>query len=80
MIRTKTKKQHKGPVQLDLFEPYAYGFEFKVIVTNRQFGAAGVVGFHERRGSQAGVVMGLRISRNATPDRVSTGWVPHPPP
>ena len=55
MIRTRTKQQHKGPLQLDLFEPYAYGYEFKVIVTNKDLSAAGVVSYHEGRGSQEGV-------------------------
>ena len=35
MIRTLAKQQRKGPVQLDLFEPCQYGYEFKVIVTNK---------------------------------------------
>lgn len=39
----RTKKQQKDPVQLDLFEPYVYGFEFKVIVTNKLLGAAGAL-------------------------------------
>jgi len=43
MIRTRSKQQQKGPVQLNLFEPYQYGYEFKVIVTNKGFGrVAGV--------------------------------------
>ena len=55
MIRTKSKKQQKGPVQLDLFEPYEYGYEFKVIVTNKTLSASGVVSYHEGRGSQEGI-------------------------
>jgi len=55
MIRTKSKKQQKGPVQLDLFEPYEYGNEFKVIVTNKDVGASVIVSYHEGRGSQEGV-------------------------
>jgi hypothetical protein len=55
MIRTRAKQQHKGPVQLDLFEPYQYGWEFKVIVTNKDLGAAAVVEYHGGRGSQEGV-------------------------
>jgi len=55
MIRTKTKKQQKGPVQLDLFEPYEYGYEFKVIVTNKDLTAAAVVDYHGGRGSQEGI-------------------------
>jgi hypothetical protein len=55
MIRTKTKKQQKGPVQLDLFEPYQYGHEFKVIVTNKELSVASLVAYHGGRGSQEGV-------------------------
>lgn len=55
MVRTRTKKQRKGPVQLDLFEPYDFGYEFKVIVTNKALKAAAVVDFHGGRGSQEGV-------------------------
>ena len=55
LIRTKAKKQQKGPVQLDLFRPYEYGYEFKVIITNKDLAASGVVRYHEGRGSQEGV-------------------------
>jgi hypothetical protein len=54
-IRTRVKKQKKGPVQLDLFEPYEYGYEFKVIVTNKTLRAKRVVMFHEGRGSQESI-------------------------
>ena len=60
MIRTRTKKQQKGPVQLDLFEPYEYGYEFKVIVTNKDLSASAVVSYHEGRGSQEGVFAELK--------------------
>jgi hypothetical protein len=55
MIRTRAKKQQKGPVQLDLFEPYQYGYEFKVIVTNKDLSASTLVDYHGGRGSQEGV-------------------------
>ena len=55
MVRTQAKKQRKGPVQLDLFEPYQYGYEFKVIVTNKELGASSLVDYHGGRGSQEGV-------------------------
>lgn len=55
MIRTRVKQQQKGPVQLDLFQPYQYGYEFKVIVTNKELGAAALVDYHGGRGSQEGV-------------------------
>lgn len=54
-IRTKSRKQQKAPVQLDLFEPYEYGYEFKVIVTNKTVGARSVAAYHEGRGFQEGV-------------------------
>lgn len=55
MIRTRAKQQQKGPVQLDLFEPYEYGYEFKVIVTNKELTASHLVDYHGGRGSQEGV-------------------------
>ena len=60
MVRTLSKKQQKGPVQLDLFEPYEYGFDFKVIVTNKQLQAASVVDYHDGRGSQEGIFAELK--------------------
>ena len=54
-IRTRAKKQRKGPVQLDLFVPHEYGYEFKVIVTNKTLRAKGVTAYHEGRGSQEGI-------------------------
>jgi len=53
-IRTRSRKQQKGPVQLDLFEPYEYGYEFKGIITNKTLRAKRVAAFHEGRGSQEG--------------------------
>jgi len=54
-IRTRAKKQRKGPVQLDLFVPYEYGYEFKVIITNKPVGVGTVLRFHEGRGAQEGI-------------------------
>jgi hypothetical protein len=59
-IRTRAKKQQKGPIQLDLFVPYEYGYEFKVIVTNKTVRAKRVTAFHEGRGSQEGVFAELK--------------------
>ena len=41
--RKKTKKQHKGPLQLDLFEPRDFNYDYKVIVTNKGESAKSVV-------------------------------------
>ncbi len=54
-VRTKTKLQRKGPVQLDLFVPHEMGFEFKVVITNKSVGTGTVLRFHEGRGSQEGI-------------------------
>lgn len=55
MIRTLAKQQQKGPVQLDLFVPYEYGYEFKVMVTNKELSASTLVAYHGGRGSQEGI-------------------------
>jgi hypothetical protein len=54
-VRTRVKKQQKGPIQLDLFEPYEEGYEFKVIVTNKTLSPKKVIVYHEGRGSQEGI-------------------------
>ncbi len=54
-IRTCTKKQQKGPIQLDLFVPYEYGYEFKVIITNKTLRPKRVTAYHEGRGAQEGI-------------------------
>ena len=59
-IRTQAKKQQKAPIQLDLFVPYEYGYEFKVIITNKTVRARRVAAYHEGRGSQEGVFAELK--------------------
>ena len=59
-IRKKVRCQDKAPVQLDLFKPTEYGYEFKVIVTNKHCSARKVVAFHEGRGSQEGIFAELK--------------------
>jgi hypothetical protein len=54
-IRTRAKRQQKGPIQLDLFLPHEYGYDFKVVVTNKMLSPKKVVAFHEGRGSQEGI-------------------------
>ena len=51
----KTRKQHKGPIQLDLFEPRDVNFDYKVIVTNKREAAKAVVLSHNGRGSQEAI-------------------------
>ncbi len=60
VVRTRTRRQRKGPVQLDLFAPHVHGFEFKVVATNRRVRAKSVVAFHDGRGSQEAVFAELK--------------------
>jgi len=73
-MREKVKQQHKGPVQLDLFIPYEYGYRFKVIVTNKQMGAKKLLAFHNGRGSQEGILGELKsqVQADYVPVR---GWL-----
>ena len=53
--RKKTKRQQKGPLQLDLFEPRDFNFDYKVLVTNKGGSAKSVVLFHHGRGGQEAI-------------------------
>jgi hypothetical protein len=53
--RKRTKRQRKGPIQLNLFEPRDFNFDYKVIVTNKTESAKSVVLFHNGRGSQEAI-------------------------
>jgi len=50
--RKRNRKQHKGPIQLHLFEPRDFNYDYKVIVTNKVESAKTIVLFHNGRGSQ----------------------------
>ena len=53
--RKKSKKQYKGPIQLHLFEPRDFNYDYKVIVTNKSESAKTIVLFHNGRGSQEAI-------------------------
>jgi hypothetical protein len=59
-VRNQNRQQCKGAVQLDLFIPYEYGYDFKVIVTNKHISAKKVLSFHNGRGAQEGVFAALK--------------------
>lgn len=59
-VRQESKIQQKGPVQLDIFIPYEYGYEFKVILTNKRLSAGKLVAYHNGRGSQEGIFAELK--------------------
>ncbi|MCA1853507.1 MAG: IS1380 family transposase [Beggiatoa sp.] len=73
-IRTRAKQQHKDPIQLDLFVPHEYGYEFKVILTNKRLGARKTLVFHNGRGSQEGIFAELK-SDNALGYVPTRTWV-----
>lgn len=75
LIRTRSKQQRKGPVQLDLFIPHAYGYEFKVIVTNKTLGASATIEYHGGRGSQENIFGELKshCQMNHIPVRTRAG-------
>lgn len=52
LVRRRHPKRRKGPLQLDLFEPTDFEFEYKAIVTNKSVSAATVVAFFNGRGLQ----------------------------
>jgi hypothetical protein len=54
-IRQKSKVINKEPIQLDLFIPHEYGYEFKVIVTNKKTTAKKVLLYHNGRASQESI-------------------------
>ena len=55
-----TKRQAKGPLQLDLFKPVEEDFEYKVIITNKKTRVGHTVRFHEGRGSQEKIFAELK--------------------
>lgn len=51
-VRQLKAQRDKGPLQLDLFEPQDFEFDYRVIATNKTESAKTVIGFHHGRGSQ----------------------------
>lgn len=54
-FRRRAPRRSKGPVQLDLFEPKSFDYEYKVVVTNKTESAKAVLAFHHGRGSQEAI-------------------------
>ncbi len=73
-IRKQVKRQCKEPVQLDLFQPFEYGFDFKVILTNKSLTPARLLAFHNGRGSQENLFAELK-SGNAMAYVPTRTWV-----
>lgn len=59
-IRQKVKRQDKEPIQLELFKPFEYGYDFKVIITNKTTSVKNVLQFHNGRGYQENIFSELK--------------------
>ena len=59
-IRTREPKQRKGPLQLNLFAPYEYGYQFKVILTNATLSTRKLLALHNGRGAQEAIFAELK--------------------
>ncbi len=59
-VRERAAIQTKGVLQLDLFMPRDYNYQYKVVVTNRTNKPANVIGYHEGRGTQEGLFAELK--------------------
>jgi hypothetical protein len=60
VIRQELAEQRKGELQLDLFEPRDWKYEYKMIVTNKKVAVRTVTRYHEGRGSQEGIFAELK--------------------
>ena len=54
-VRQKVRRQVKGALQLDLFVPRSFDYDYRVVVTNKTGSARSVLLFHHGRGSQEGI-------------------------
>jgi hypothetical protein len=59
-VRTENPRQRKGPLQLDLFAPVEYGYDYKCVVTNKRCSLKSAVVFLEGRGAQENVFAELK--------------------
>lgn len=62
VVRQATKIQNKAPVQLDLFTPGDYQWEYKVVLTNKTLSARKAIAYHNGRGSQENIFGELKSS------------------
>ena len=74
-VRQATKIQHKTPVQLDLFTPYDYSWEYKVVLTNKKLTTPKLISYHNGRGSQEAIFAELKSCNQMdyVPTRTWTG-------
>lgn len=59
-VRTRSARKRSEPLQLDLFQPREFGFDYKVVVTNKKDSMKTVVAFHDGRGQQENLFSELK--------------------
>jgi len=59
-VRQCCKIQDKEPLQLDMFVPQDFNYQYKAVVTNKSSHAKNVTTYHEGRGSQEGLFAELK--------------------
>lgn len=64
IYRHRLPVPRKGPIQLDLFIPIDWQYEYKAVMTNKAEGAGAVLAFHNGRGSQEGIFAELKSQAN----------------
>jgi hypothetical protein len=64
IFRQRIKVPRKGPIQLDLFEPFDWQHEYKAVMTNKGETAKAILAFHNGRGSQEGIFAELKSQLN----------------
>ena len=60
VYRQKVKVKRKGALQLDVFEPREWDYEYKAVVTNKLTLAGCLLAFHNGRGTQEGIIGELK--------------------
>lgn len=75
VIRREVAQQEKGELQLDLFQPRAWQYDYKAIVTNKGRKAKSVTRYHEGRGAQEGIFGELKtdVAMGHVPVRTRNG-------
>lgn len=79
-VRTKKKKQIKEALQLDLFEPRDFDYDYQVIMSNKTGPARRVLHFHHGRGYQEKILgeakqhagLGLIVTRRLVANKMFT--------
>jgi hypothetical protein len=59
-VRSHNPRKRSEPLQLDLFQPREFGFDYKVVVSNKTGSMKSVASFHDGRGQQENLFAELK--------------------